>query len=254
LRQAIEREEFVLYYQPKIDCVSNRITGAEALIRWRHPERGIVSPDRFITIAEETALIIPLGQWILRTACLQAKAWGDGFPEFRIAINLSAKQLLADDFIDFLDRVLAETGTDPGTVELEITESLVMHDIEKASERLSRIRDRGIHIAMDDFGTGYSSLSYLQKLPVQIIKIDRSFIHAYTGNPASEQAALIKTIVTLGRILNLKVVAEGVETQEQLELLKSYGCHEIQGYYVSPPLPEEEFGKRFIDQPDLLVQ
>ncbi|WP_077728302.1 EAL domain-containing protein [Methylocaldum sp. 14B] len=250
LRQAIEREEFLLYYQPKVDCVSNRITGAEALIRWRHPEQGIVSPGRFITIAEETALIIPLGQWILRTACLRTSAWQHKLPEFRIAINLSAKQLLADDFIDLLDRVLAETGTDPGAVELEITETLVMHDIEKASERLSRIRDRGIHIAMDDFGTGYSSLSYLQKLPVQTIKIDRSFIHAYTGDPTSEQAALIKTIVTLGQILNLKVVAEGVETREQLELLKFYGCHEIQGYYVSPPLPEDEFEKRFIEQRD----
>jgi len=249
LRQAIEQEQFVLHYQPKVNCVSNRITGAEALIRWRHPERGIVSPNQFIPIAEETALIIPLGQWILRTACLQAKAWGDRLPDFRIAINLSAKQLLADNFIDFLDRILAETQTDPQLIELEITESLVMHDIEKATERLSRIRDRGIHIAMDDFGTGYSSLSYLQKLPVQTIKIDRSFIHAYAGDMTSEQAALIKTIVTLGQILNLKVVAEGVETREQLELLKFYGCHEIQGYYISPPLPEDEFGKRFIEQP-----
>jgi diguanylate cyclase (GGDEF)-like protein/PAS domain S-box-containing protein len=249
LRLAIEREEFMLHYQPKLDCASNRVTGAEALIRWRRPDGGIVPPDRFIPVAEETALILPLGKWILRTACLQARKWTARLPGFRVAINLSARQLLSDDFIDALDLILAESGTDAGSIELEITESMVMHDVEKATERLRRIRERGIHVAMDDFGSGHSSLSHLQKLPIQTLKIDRSFIQAYGSDPASEPAALIKTIVTLGQIFNLKIVAEGVETESQLELLKSYGCHEIQGHYLSPPLPADEFQRCWIEQP-----
>jgi diguanylate cyclase (GGDEF)-like protein/PAS domain S-box-containing protein len=241
LHQAIEREEFVLHYQPKADCALRRITGAEALIRWRHPGGEVVPPNLFIPIAEETGLIVRLGKWILRTACLQAKRWAGRFSGFRIAVNLSPKQLLADDFIDTFDLILAETGVSPEWIELEITESLVMHDLKTATERLYRIRERGVHIAMDDFGTGYSSLSYLQKLPIQTLKIDHSFIRAYDSESAAEQAAMIRTIVTLGQILNLKVVAEGVETERQLDLLRSYGCHEIQGYFLSPPVPADEF-------------
>ncbi|MDO9140264.1 MAG: EAL domain-containing protein [Methylobacter sp.] len=248
LRLAIEQEEFQLYYQPKADSALSRITGAEALIRWKRPGFGIVPPDRFIPIAEETALIIPLGKWILRTACLQAGEWADKRDGFRIAINLSPLQLLADDFIAVLDHILAETGTHPEWIELEVTEGLVMHDIEKAAERLHQIRERGIHVAMDDFGTGYSSLSYLQKLPIQTLKIDRSFILAYRNDPDSNEAAFIKTIVSLGQVLNMKVIAEGVETESQLTLLQSFGCHEIQGYYLSPPLPADEFQKRWIDR------
>ncbi|MFI3158133.1 MAG: EAL domain-containing protein [Methylococcaceae bacterium] len=247
LRQAIEQEEFQLYYQPKADSGLSRITGVEALIRWKRPGFGIVPPDRFIAIAEETALIIPLGKWILKTACLQAKVWAKQQAEFRVAINLSPLQLLADDFIAVLDRILLETRTNPEWIELEVTEGLVMHDIEKATQRLQQIRARGIHVAMDDFGTGYSSLSYLQKLPIQTLKIDRSFILAYVDDPASNEAAFIKTIVSLGQVLNVKVVAEGVETESQLRLLQSYGCHEIQGYYLSPPLPADEFQKRWLD-------
>jgi diguanylate cyclase (GGDEF)-like protein/PAS domain S-box-containing protein len=247
LRQAIEQEEFQLFYQPKADSALSRITGAEALIRWRRPGFGIIAPDHFIAIAEETALIIPLGKWILRTACLQANKWADKLEGFRIAINLSPLQLLADDFIVVLDRILAETRTNPEWIELEVTEGLVMHDIEKATERLHQIRERGIHVAMDDFGTGYSSLSYLQKLPIHTLKIDRSFILAYGDDPVSNEAAFIKTIVSLGQVLNVKVVAEGVETESQLTLLQSYGCHEIQGYYLSPPLPVDEFQRRWID-------
>jgi diguanylate cyclase (GGDEF)-like protein/PAS domain S-box-containing protein len=248
LHQAIEREEFVLYYQPKADYTLNRITGTEALIRWRHPGGNLLPPNLFIPMAEETGLIVPLGKWILRTACLQAHRWARPLPGFRIAVNLSPKQLLADDFIDTLDAILAETGTAPEWVELEITESLVMHDLKKAVECLRRVRERGIHIAMDDFGTGYSSLSYLQKLPVHTLKIDHSFIRAYDSESASEPAAMIKTIVTLGQILNLKVVAEGVETEQQLSLLRAYGCHEIQGDYLSPPVPADEFQRRWIEQ------
>ena len=248
LRLAMEREEFQLYYQPKADSSLSRITGTEALIRWRRPGFGIVPPDCFIAIAEETALIVPLGKWILKTACLQAKQWAGKLADFRIAINLSPLQLLADDFIVVLDRILAETRTNPEWIELEVTEGLIMHDIEKATERLHQIRERGIHVAMDDFGTGYSSLSYLQKLPIQTLKIDRSFIQAYGYDPASSEAAFIKTIVSLGQVLNMKIVAEGVETESQLTLLQSYGCHEIQGYYLSPPVPADEFQRRWIDR------
>ncbi|MCK9395049.1 MAG: EAL domain-containing protein [Methylobacter sp.] len=247
LRLAIDQEEFQLYYQPKADSTLSRITGAEALIRWKRPGFGIVPPNRFIAIAEETALIIPLGKWILKTACLQANEWANNLAGFRIAINLSPLQLLADDFIDVLDRILAETHTNPEWIELEVTESLIMHDIETATKRLHQIRERGIHIAMDDFGTGYSSLSYLQKLPIQTLKIDQSFILAYSNDSASSEAAFIKTIVSLGQVLNMKVVAEGVETESQLALLQSYGCHEIQGYYLSPPLPADEFQRRWLD-------
>lgn len=247
LRLAIEQEEFQLYYQPKADSALSRITGAEALIRWKRPGFGIVPPDRFIAIAEETALIIPLGKWILKNAFLQANEWADKLEGFRIAINLSPLQLLADDFIAILDHVLDETGTNPEWIELEVTEGLVMHNIEKATERLQQIRVRGIHIAMDDFGTGYSSLSYLQKLPIHTLKIDRSFIVAYNDDPASSEAAFIKTIVSLGQVLNMKVVAEGVETESQLALLQSYGCHEIQGYFLSPPVTADDFRKRWID-------
>ena len=247
LRLAIEQEEFQLYYQPKADCVLGRIIGAEALIRWRRPGLGMMPPDSFISIAEETALIVPLGKWILKTACLQANAWAKKQAGFRTAINLSPRQLLADDFIPVLDAILAETGTDPGWIELEVTESLVMHDIHTATERLHQIRQRGIHVAMDDFGTGYSSLSYLKSLPIQTLKIDRSFIQAYNGDPASNEAAFIKTFVSLGQILDITVVAEGVETESQLSLLQSYGCHVYQGYYLSPPLPEDEFQRRWFD-------
>jgi EAL domain-containing protein (putative c-di-GMP-specific phosphodiesterase class I) len=248
LRQAIEREEFQLYYQPKADSALSRITGAEALIRWRRPGFGIISPDRFIAIAEETTLIIPLGKWILKTACLQAHEWAGKLKGFRIAINLSPLQLLADDFISVLDRILSETRTNPEWIELEVTEGLIMFDIKKATQRLQQIRERGIHVSMDDFGTGYSSLSYLQNLPIQTLKIDKSFVQAYSNDPSSNEAAFIKTIVSLGQVLSMKVIAEGVETESQLTLLQSFGCDEIQGYYLSPPLPADEFQLRWIGQ------
>lgn len=248
LRQSIEDEDFELYYQPKADCTLSRLTGAEALIRWRRPGIGMIPPDSFIPILEETGLIIPLGKWILKTACLQANIWANQLAGFKVAINLSPRQLLADDFIAILDGILAETGTHPDWIKLEVTESMVMSDIEKATQRLTQIRERGIQVAMDDFGTGYSSLSYLQKLPIQTLKIDRSFIQVYSGDPTSNEAAFIKIIVSLGHILKMTVVAEGVETESQLALLQSYGCDEIQGYYISPPLPMDEFRKRWIDR------
>ncbi|MGJ0514219.1 MAG: EAL domain-containing protein [Methylomicrobium sp.] len=247
LRLAIEQEDFQLYYQPKVAGSMSRIVGAEALIRWRRPGFGMIPPDRFIPITEETGLIIPIGAWILKTACLQANTWRGRLSGFRIAINLSPRQLLDEDFIAVLDRVLAETGTNPEWIELEVTESLIMHDINKASERLVQIRNRGIRIAMDDFGTGYSSLSYLQKLPLQVLKIDRSFVQSYTGDPASSEATFLKTIVALGHSLNMTVVAEGIENESQLALLQEFGCDEFQGYYLSPPLPADEFQRLWLD-------
>lgn len=253
LRQAIEREEFQLFYQPKADANLSRITGAEALIRWNCPGTGIIPPDRFISVAEETALIIPLGAWILKTACLQANRWSRNRPGFRVAVNLSPLQLLADDFIDTLDSILADTDTNPNTIELEVTEGLILHDIGKATERLHQLWTRGVHVAMDDFGTGYSSLSYLQKLPLHTLKVDRSFIQAYDSDPSSKEAAFIKTIVSLGQMLNIKVVAEGVETESQLALLQDCRCDEIQGYYLSPPLPADEFQRRWLELDNAVV-
>ncbi|HLF96246.1 MAG TPA: EAL domain-containing protein [Methylococcaceae bacterium] len=241
LHRALENHEFELHYQPKADVGRETITGAEALIRWHHPIDGIIPPDRFIPVAEETGFIHALGRWILRAACLQAKAWADQFYGIRIAVNLSAKQLLADDFIADLDEILAETGVSPRWIELEITESVVMHDIDTATRRLRSIAEKGIKIAMDDFGTGYSSLSYLRKLPVQVLKIDRSFIRDYQDAGNEEVAALIKTIIALGHGLNMRVVAEGVETPQQLELLNAHGCDEIQGYLLSRALPAAQF-------------
>ena len=248
LRNAIERGEFQLTYQPKADCYLQEITGAEALIFWRRAGFGIMPPESFIGVAEETALIIPLGNWILKTACLQANIWEQLRPGFRIAVNISPKQLMHDDFMQVLDNILAETRTKPECLEFEVTESLVMHNIEKACERLQQIRKRGIRLALDDFGTGYSSLSYLQKLPIQTLKIDKSFIEAYNGDMYSNEAAFIKTIVSLGQVLDLNVVAEGIETEAQLNLLRVFGCHEIQGFYLSPPVTAELFQKRWLDK------
>ncbi|HLF96586.1 MAG TPA: EAL domain-containing protein [Methylococcaceae bacterium] len=241
LHRALEDREFELHYQPKADAGRGAITGAEALIRWHHPPDGVIPPDKFIPVAEETGFIHVLGRWILRTACMQAKAWADRFCGIRIAVNLSAKQLLADDFIADLDKILEETGVSPRWIELEITESVVMHDIDTATHRLRSIAGKGIRIAMDDFGTGYSSLSYLRKLPVQVLKIDRSFIRDYRDAGNTEVVALIKTVIALGHSLNMRVVAEGVETQQQLELLNAHACDEIQGYLLSRPLPAAQF-------------
>ncbi|MEQ1528288.1 MAG: EAL domain-containing protein, partial [Methylococcales bacterium] len=248
LRLAIERQEFQLYYQPKADCARKRITGAEALIRWWRPGAGMMQPDNFVAILEETGLILPIGKWILKTACLQANLWAPKLAGFRMAINLSPRQLLADDFIATLDEILAETGTNPKWIELEVTENLVMHDTKKATERLQQIRARGIDVAMDDFGTGYSSLSYLRILPIQTLKIDRSFIQAYNGDPDSNEAAFIKTIISLGKVLNMSVIAEGTETEAQLQLLQACDCHQFQGYYLSPALSAEEFQKRWLSK------
>lgn len=240
LRNALERKEFLLYYQPQVDAQSGRLTGAEALIRWQHPEYGMVSPLEFIPLLEETGLIISTGEWVLNEACRQAQQWRDaGHDDITIAVNLSALQLCDSQFIPRLHNILAQTGLDASLLELEITESMLMKNVDNAIEMLKSINELGISIAIDDFGTGYSSLSYLKKLPLNKLKIDRSFIKDITIS--SDDLAIVSTIIAMAKTLQLKVVAEGVETTEQETLLRQGGCNYLQGYLLSKPLPADEF-------------
>ncbi|MDQ2819935.1 MAG: EAL domain-containing protein [Pseudomonadota bacterium] len=240
LRNALERNEFVLHYQPQVHLGSGEIVGMEALIRWRHPELGMVAPIRFIGVAEETGLIVQIGAWVMRTACAQNMAWQQaGLGNLRVAVNLSARQFGAADLVPHLEKVLAETGLAPASLEIELTESLFMSDITPAVETLHRIKALGVNLSIDDFGTGYSSLSYLSRFPIDVLKIDRSFV-SDIGRHGSE-SPIVASIITLAHNLKLAVIAEGVETLEQLDYLRRMGCDEIQGYYFSRPLPADEF-------------
>ncbi|MDP1989817.1 MAG: EAL domain-containing protein, partial [Syntrophales bacterium] len=240
LRGALERNEFVLHYQPKIDIRSGRIIGMEALVRWQHPTKGLIPPMQFIPLAEETGLIVPIGEWVLRTACACNKSWQEqGLPPLRIAVNLSARQFAYENLLRDVARVLNETGLDAAFLELEITESMVMHDPEHAIELLNKLKAMGISISIDDFGTGYSSLSYLKRFPIDSVKIDRSFIKELPLD--SDDAAITQAIIAMAHGLKLKVIAEGAETAEQLSFLRAHNCDEMQGYYFSKPLPEHEF-------------
>ncbi|MGB0682294.1 MAG: EAL domain-containing protein [Magnetovibrionaceae bacterium] len=246
LNKALERDEFELYYQPKLNLETGRIQSAEALMRWQNDELGLVSPARFIPILEETGMVVEVGAWAIVTACQQHQAWRDlGLPPVRIAVNLSARQLREAGFVDRVKSILAETKTDPSGLEIEITESMLMSDAEKAVKTLGQLSDMGLKIAMDDFGTGYSSLSYLKKFPIDTIKIDRSFVSDIATNP--DDAEIIRTIITMGRTLNRGIVAEGVETEDQLDILREYDCDEIQGYFFSPPLPSPK-ATRFLQE------
>ncbi len=240
LRNALERNEFVLHYQPQVHLGSGAIVGMEALIRWRHPELGMVAPIRFIGVAEETGLIVPIGAWVMRTACAQNKAWQDaGLGNLRVAVNLSARQFGAIDLVPSLEAVLADTGLTPACLEIELTESLFMSDITPAVETLHRIKALGVNLSIDDFGTGYSSLSYLSRFPIDVLKIDRSFV-SDIGQDGPE-SPIVASIITLAHNLKLAVIAEGVETLAQLDYLRALGCDEMQGYYFSRPLPADEF-------------
>jgi len=239
LRYALERNEFALHYQPKIDIETGAITGAEALLRWMHPTRGSVPPLDFIRVAEDSGLILPIGAWVLREACRQARAWVDqGLPFTTVAVNVSAVQFRDEHFLEVIFATLSETGLDPGNLELELTESVLMRQPELAVSILEKLRDRGIAVSVDDFGTGYSSLSYLKKLPLDILKIDRSFVHQLNKNPDS--AAIAIAIISMGQSLNLRIIAEGVETAEDLAFLKAHGCQEAQGFYFSCPVPAKQ--------------
>ena len=242
LRRALEHGEFTLHYQPLIDLSASRISGAEALLRWPQVSQRIMSPTEFIPIAEDTGLIIPLGEWVLFEACSQAQAWQTRHPGLRIAINLSARQFRQKDLIGTIERVLGETGLAPSLLELELTESMLMHHAEETVTILTRLDEMGVHLAIDDFGTGYSSLSYLKRFPIHSLKIDRSFVRDISSDP--DDAAIVTAIVAMARSLNLSVTAEGVETEEQAAFLRSLACHQAQGYHFGRPMSAAEFAAR----------
>ena len=240
LRRALEREELFLHYQPQVDLGTGRIIGMESLLRWQSPELGLIPPARFIPLAEETGLIVPIGEWVLKTSCAQARAWQNaGLPPLVLSVNLSPRQFRQPGLTGMVARILEETGLDPRYLELEIIESMVMHDVDSALAMLNDFRSMGVMLAMDDFGTGYSSLSYLKRFPFGKIKIDQSFVRDITSDPDS--AAIARAIIAMGHSLNLRVIAEGIETEGQLRYLHSHGCDEMQGFYFSRPVPPGEF-------------
>jgi diguanylate cyclase (GGDEF)-like protein/PAS domain S-box-containing protein len=240
LRRALDRREFVLHYQPKIDLETGAITGVEALIRWRHPERGLIPPALFVPIAEDCGLIVPIGRWVLREACRQAQAWLDaGLPPLPVAVNISAVEFQGTDFLEGVRTTLRETRLDPRYLELELTESVLMQDAGSSAPTLVALKALGVRLAIDDFGTGYSSLSYLQKFPIDTLKIDQSFVREITA--ASLDGTIVSAIINMGKTLKQKVVAEGIETGEQLAFLQRQHCGEGQGFHFSRPVSAEEF-------------
>jgi EAL domain-containing protein (putative c-di-GMP-specific phosphodiesterase class I) len=258
LRRALREEEFHLVYQPQIDLISGKVVGVEALVRWQHPEKGLVLPGEFIPVAEQTGLIRPLGAWILRAACKQAAEWQRaGDPPWRIAVNLSARQFQQPHLVDQIERILQETGLEPRLLELELTESVFMENLESAVEVLVDLKTRGIQIAIDDFGTGYSSLSYLKNFPIDRIKIAQEFVRDVLNDP--NDMAIVEATIAMARSLGLKVIAEGVESKEQMMFLKGLGCVEMQGFYFAVPMPADQvaalIGKEMVQaslgQPEL---
>ncbi|WP_328812263.1 putative bifunctional diguanylate cyclase/phosphodiesterase [Paradesulfitobacterium ferrireducens] len=238
LRKAIEREEFVLYYQPQICLNTGKVIGTEALLRWQQPDGNVLAPGQFIPIAEETGLIVPIGEWVLRTACTQGKAWQmQGLPPHRLAVNLSARQFHQPNLVAMVSDILGETGLDPCWLTLEITESIAMDDVKYTVEILKELKQMGIRLAIDDFGTGFSSLIYLKRFPIDTLKIDKAFV----GDIGTEGGEIVTSIILLAQNLNLKVIAEGVETREQCAFLQQHRCDEMQGYLFSRPLPAAKF-------------
>jgi EAL domain-containing protein (putative c-di-GMP-specific phosphodiesterase class I) len=243
LRRALERREFLLHYQPKFSLQTGAMTGVEALIRWQHPDLGLVSPLDFIGIAEESGLILPIGEWVMRDACQQVKRWHDeGLRRVTLAVNLSSKQFRYSRLKETLAGILAETGFDPRYLEFEITESMLMEGSVAVREVLSDLKTLGISISVDDFGTGYSSLSYLKRFPIDALKIDRTFVRDIPAN--QDDAAIVRAIIAMSHSLRMKVIAEGVETEDQQQFLRSEGCDEIQGYLSGRPVPPEELWRR----------
>lgn len=239
LRRAVQENELRLFYQPKVDFRSGKMLGVEALVRWQHPEHGLLQPDRFIRVAEESNFIVPLGNWVLETACRQIRHWQDArLPRFTVAVNLSSKQIAEDNFLAHLKDILKSTGADPSLLELEITESMVMHNPEESAQLLLGLRALGVKLSIDDFGTGYSSLSYLKTLPVDTLKVDRGFVKDLPHN--RDDLAITRAVIAMAHSLSMRVVAEGVEDQRQFDLLKLEGCDEFQGYLCRPAIASDD--------------
>jgi EAL domain-containing protein (putative c-di-GMP-specific phosphodiesterase class I) len=235
LRRALERGEFELHYQPQIALPSGRVVGVEALLRWRHPEQGLIPPARFIPVAEDGGLIVPIGEWVLQEACRQAMAWrAQGLPPLVMAVNLSAVQFRRGELQPSITRILQRTGFDPRMLELELTESIMIHDAEAVLASVRQLKQLGIRLSIDDFGTGYSSLSYLKRFDVDKLKIDQGFVRDLARNP--DDAAIVRAIIQMAASLGLQTIAEGVEDAGALALLRQFGCHEAQGYYFARPM------------------
>jgi len=242
LQGALERSEFVLHYEPKVEIHTGRITGMEALIRWQHPELGLIPPIEFIGLAENSGLIVPIGAWVLRTACASSQKLQNRLASpLTVSVNLSARQFEDKHLLREIERALKESSLKPGSLELEITESMVMRDIQNSKKILEGIKSMGIRLAIDDFGTGFSSFVSLKRFPFDCIKIDRSFIKDIPHDP--DDVAITQAIIAMAHSLRLKVIAEGVETREQLDFLTELGCHEFQGYYFKKPQPADDFSK-----------
>jgi EAL domain-containing protein (putative c-di-GMP-specific phosphodiesterase class I) len=242
LRRALAQNEFLLHYQPQVSLSTGRIIGVEALLRWQHPQLGLIAPGRFIGLAEETGLILPIGDWLLRQACGQACAWlHAGVPAVPVAVNLSAKQF-STAIVETVRRILDQTGLDPKLVELELTESLSMEDPENTVGILASLKEMGVGLAIDDFGTGYSNLSYLKRFPVDRLKLDQSFVRDLTSDP--DDLAIARAVISMAHSLRLSVIAEGVETEGQLAILAQNGCDEVQGYFFSRPVDADACAKQ----------
>jgi EAL domain-containing protein (putative c-di-GMP-specific phosphodiesterase class I) len=241
LRRALERDELVLHFQPQVEARTGRTVALEALVRWQHPQRGLLPPLDFIGIAEETGLIIPLGEWVMRTACGQAVAWREaGLPPMRVSVNVSSRQLTQSDLVTTVKQVLDATRLAGEFLELELTESSLMSDVEATTQTLCGLKETGLSLSVDDFGTGYSSMNYLKRFPLDALKIDRSFVQDLTVD--ANDAAITKAVIALAKALDLSTIAEGVEDKEQLQFLVDQGCDLIQGFLISRPIPAEEIG------------
>jgi len=240
LKEALRDGHFELFYQPQVRLRDYHLVGAEALIRWRHPELGVIAPDKFIPVAEETGLIVPMGRWVLQTACRQMRAWADqGLPPLRIGVNISGRQFREADLADTVASTISETGIDPHLLDLELTESMLMADGEATLKLLRTLAELGVRLSIDDFGTGYSSLAYLKRFPVNTVKIDRAFVRDLDHD--EDGRAIANAIISLAHSLSMKTIAEGVETEVQASLLAKHGCDEIQGYMIGRPMPVAEF-------------
>ncbi|MEO0771466.1 MAG: GGDEF domain-containing phosphodiesterase, partial [Cyanobacteria bacterium J06649_4] len=249
LREALARQELLLYYQPLICMKSRKVAGFEALIRWQHPEKGMISPGDFISIAEDTGLIIPIGRWVIETACRQAQQWQQQFPQQApfMSVNVSGRQFSQKDLVEQIDRILQETGFHPPQLKLELTESVVMDDVNASIEMLLQLKGLNLQLGIDDFGTGYSSLSYLHRFPIDTLKVDRSFVMEMEQSDGT--AELVKTIISLGHNLGMNVVAEGIETQSQYEMLKGLRCEYGQGYFFAKPLTVDDAEELLCTEP-----